>query len=519
MSDTAADVVVVGFGGAGVCAALEARAGGASVVVLDRFSGGGATAISGGVVYAGGGTPIQREAGVEDDPESMLAYLRAEVQGVVSEETLRDFCDRSVENLAWLAGHGVPFEASLCPVKTSYPTDDYYLYYSGNEGFSPFRELARPAPRGHRAKGRGLPGQSFYAPLKAAALAAGVTARYHCRATGLISDNGRVVGVEVSQLSGSWATLHGLLEARAIKVVNYLPGLGKRLRRIAADIERRHGVPARIMAEKGVILASGGFIYSRAMVEEHAPDYRRGMPLGTAGCAGDGIRLGQSVGGGVAHMGRVSAWRFLNPPEAFVEGALLNRQGCRYVNESLYGAAVGEELVDRNEGVGMLVIDAVLREKARGQIGRGKTQWFQTAPTWLNLKLNCRRAESLSDVARICRAPEAAVIATIEGYNAATAAGTPDAFGKEKRAVLRPPYFVIDCGIRSRTWPLPTLTLGGLTVAESTGAVQREDGSTVAGLYAAGRTAVGICSRQYVSGLSIADCVYSGRRAGRSVLG
>ncbi len=85
--------------------------------------------------------------------------------------------------------------------------------------------------------------------------------------------------------------------------------------------------------------------------------------------------------------------------------------------------------------------------------------------------------------------------------------------------MLRPPYFVIDCGIRSRTWPLPTLTLGGLTVAESTGAVQREDGSTVAGLYAAGRTAVGICSRQYVSGLSIADCVYSGRRAGRSVLG
>ena len=164
-----ADVVVVGFGGAGACAALEARAEGAEVVVLDRFSGGGATAISGGVVYAGGGTSIQREAGIEDDPAAMLAYLRAEVQGVVSEETLRDFCARSVENLDWLAGHGVPFEASLCPVKTSYPTDDYYLYYSGNEGFSPFRELARPAPRGHRAKGKGLPGQSFYAPLKAAA--------------------------------------------------------------------------------------------------------------------------------------------------------------------------------------------------------------------------------------------------------------------------------------------------------------------------------------------------------------
>ncbi len=34
-------------------------------------------------------------------------------------------------------------------------------------------------------------------------------------------------------------------------------------------------------------------------------------------------------------------------------------------------------------------------------------------------------------------------------------------------------------------------------------------------LYAAGRTAVGICSNSYVSGLSLADCVFSGRRAGR----
>jgi 3-oxo-5alpha-steroid 4-dehydrogenase len=64
-------------------------------------------------------------------------------------------------------------------------------------------------------------------------------------------------------------------------------------------------------------------------------------------------------------------------------------------------------------------------------------------------------------------------------------------------------------------YPAPMLTLGGLVVDESTGAVRRADGSTVEGLYAAGRTAVGICSRSYVSGLSLADCVFSGRRAGR----
>jgi 3-oxo-5alpha-steroid 4-dehydrogenase len=60
------------------------------------------------------------------------------------------------------------------------------------------------------------------------------------------------------------------------------------------------------------------------------------------------------------------------------------------------------------------------------------------------------------------------------------------------------------------------LILGGLVVAENGGAVLRESGKPVPGLYAAGRTAVGLCSRSYVSGLSLADCVFSGRRAGQA---
>ncbi len=84
-------------------------------------------------------------------------------------------------------------------------------------------------------------------------------------------------------------------------------------------------------------------------------------------------------------------------------------------------------------------------------------------------------------------------------------------------AVLdRAPYSLIDLSIRPRpAYPAPMLTLGGLAVAEDTGEVLRDDGTTISGLYAAGRSAVGLCSRSYVSGLSLADCVYSGRRAGR----
>lgn len=59
------------------------------------------------------------------------------------------------------------------------------------------------------------------------------------------------------------------------------------------------------------------------------------------------------------------------------------------------------------------------------------------------------------------------------------------------------------------------LTLGGLVAAEDTGHVLRPDSSPIDGLFAVGRCAVGICSHSYVSGLSLADCVFSGRRAGK----
>jgi len=515
--DEETEVVVVGFGGAGACAAIEACDAGAAVIVLDAFGGGGATAISGGVVYAGGGTHIQAEADVEDDVANMRAYLAQEVGDVVSPETLARFCEDSAANLRWLADQGVPFDASLCPVKTSYPTDDYFLYYSGNEGFLPFRATARPAPRGHRAKGTSLPGANFYAPLRVAAEARGATVHESCRAQELVVDNGAVVGVLVRQIPpGGAARWHRRLERWAIKLVNYNPGLAKRCRRWARGLEKKHGVVRRIRATKAVILTTGGFIYNRAMVKEHAPDFRRGMPLGTAGCMGEGIRMGQAAGGAVDRMDRMSAWRFLNPPPAFVEGMLLDAEGNRYVNESLYGAAVGEVMVEERGGVGLLVIDDELKRTARTQVGRGKTQWFQTGPALLNLWFNCKRADSVNALASLGGFEPEVLRATLEVYNQAVRTETPDAFGKEKRKALDPPFYLLDVGIRSKLWPLPTLTLGGLVVDEGDGGVLREDGSRVPGLLAAGRAAVGLCSRQYISGLSIADCVFSGRRAGKA---
>ena len=118
------DVLVIGWGAAGACAALEASSTGARVMVADRFMGGGASAKSGGVVYAGGGTQHQQAAGFSDSPQAMFDYLKHETQGVVSDATLHKFCDDSVSNLAWLESHGARYAHSVPPGgKTSYPSD------------------------------------------------------------------------------------------------------------------------------------------------------------------------------------------------------------------------------------------------------------------------------------------------------------------------------------------------------------------------------------------------------------
>jgi 3-oxo-5alpha-steroid 4-dehydrogenase len=109
--------------------------------------------------------------------------------------------------------------------------------------------------------------------------------------------------------------------------------------------------------------------------------------------------------------------------------------------------------------------------------------------------------------------------ATLAAYNAAARdPAAPDPAGKPaaaRRAQDQPPFALIDCSVRPRLfYPAPVLTLGGLVVDPASGQVLRPDGSPVDGLYAAGRSAAGLCSRSYVSGLSLADCVFSGRRAG-----
>lgn len=76
--DYEADVVVAGYGIAGVTAAIEAARAGAEVLVLERTGGwGGAASLAGGFIYLGGGTPLQKACGFEDSVENMKTFMKA----------------------------------------------------------------------------------------------------------------------------------------------------------------------------------------------------------------------------------------------------------------------------------------------------------------------------------------------------------------------------------------------------------------------------------------------------------
>jgi 3-oxo-5alpha-steroid 4-dehydrogenase len=511
--DDHADVVVVGFGGAGACAAIEAAEAGAEVLILDRFTGGGTTAVSGGVVYAGGGTSVQRAAGVSDSVSAMHDYLVEEVGDAVSPETLKEFCETSAGMIDWLAGHGVPFDPSVCPFKTSYPPDDYYLYHSGSELAWPFRSLAEPAPRGHRAHGRGTSGRVLFAALSKSALSvAGLRPR--TRAIRVVMSEGRAVGVECRRLAAPRRIVDWFdrLTRLATKPGLYVPALARQLRRRIEAIEARWSRPYFVAARRGVILAAGGFVNNRELMRAHAPAYRGGLPLGTQADDGSGIRLGVEVGGATARMSTVSAWRFLTPPSAFVRGVLVDETGRRFVDESSYGAAIGSRLV-AGGGRAWLLVDEPIVARARREL-RAQTLWFQRWQARYLLRLGRVRGSSVAEVARRAGVSPAGLAETVRSYGVGR-----DEFGKEPGLVAplgTPPYTLIDVSFRGRPgFPCPVLTLGGLVVDEVSGQVLDADGDAVAGLYAAGRNAVGVCSNSYVSGLSLADCVFSGRRAGR----
>ena len=518
--DAEVDVVVVGFGGAGACAALEAAEAGASVLIIDRYHGGGATAASGAVIYAGGGTTYQKTAGFDDTPEEMYKYMKQEITDAVSDETLRLYCEQSPQMISWLEKMGVPFSASLCPFKTSYPTDKYYIYYSGSENNGLYKANSKPAPRGHRARGKGISGLKLFHALEHTAQKKGVQIRRNTRVDSLVfSDDGLVIGIEGRTIPpGFMCKYYSFLNKVNSKLNTWWPKGGRKVYAWCKSIEKKNYRPYRARAKKGVILAAGGFMFNRKMVQEYNPLFRKTLPLGTYGDDGKGISLGQSAGGAISHMDRMSAWRFYTPPEPLIKGVLVDKEGKRICGEDLYGAKQGDYIA-QHEGIAYLVFDSKVYKEATKKVW-GQTAFWQKGTMLPMLFVTRKKAKTLKALAGKCRISPKGLEKTMAEYNERAKSGTPDPLGKMEKFVKpqeTPPFYALDCCFGSRSGiPTVAMSLGGLVVDEKTSEVINAEGKPIQGLYAAGRNAVGLCSNTYfASGSSIGDCVFAGRRAGK----
>jgi hypothetical protein len=66
------------------------------------------------------------------------------------EKKIRNYCEESVAHFDWLVAHGVPFNDTMYKGKHVLQMTDECLIWSGNEEVWPYREKAKPAPRGHK---------------------------------------------------------------------------------------------------------------------------------------------------------------------------------------------------------------------------------------------------------------------------------------------------------------------------------------------------------------------------------
>jgi succinate dehydrogenase/fumarate reductase flavoprotein subunit len=460
--DLESDVVVVGQGAAGGAAAIEAARAGAEVLVLERMTrGGGATALSTGLTYFGGGTAIQRACGFEDTVADMIAYLTLAAGPRVEPERVRRYCEGSVEHFEWFRALGVEFKASFVDDKLTHPVTDDGLMFSGNEQSWPECEQARPFPRGHKPAREGEAGGYLMEAILRGTREAGARVLNECRAERLVQrEDGRVVGV-------------------------------------AAVCEGRRLL---VKARRGVVLATGGFIFNKPMLAQHAPHLLQcNYPTGTPGDDGSGILMGLGAGGSAINLSEGLVLNAYYPPSAHLKGVMVDALGRRFVNEDAYIGRTSDAILTRAGGRAFLIVDDSLY---------GRTQAMH--------KLAAVE-ETFPALEKALAMPEGVLVHTLEHYNRCAERGEDPLFHKAPkwlRPLQTPPYAALDCGTQRSIFG--AFTLGGLAV-EITGEVRTPEDDLIPGLYAAGRCSAGLIreGRDYASGLSIGDASFFGRLAGR----
>jgi 3-oxosteroid 1-dehydrogenase len=531
------DVVVVGSGAGALVAAAVAAAGGAEVVVLEKSSRlGGGSALSTGLIFAPNSEQM-REAGIEDSPADALRYLSRLNGGIAPTERLETFLATQRALLDWLA-----METSL-RFRVIPDLPDFHPEFEGGRAggrhlaAEPFdgRLLGEWADRTRRSQSLPLTyyeieemggpakvkdwdfeliaerigadvraqGAAIVAPLVAECLRRGVSLRTDAAVTSLLTEDGRVSGVEIG----------------------------------------RGDTAERINARRAVILGTGGFEWDEAMNRQFLGVPLAG-PLTVPSNEGDGHRMAMRRGAGLSMMqeavwspvlhvpgeeydGR-PYWRNLASEKGRPHSLMVNRAGFRFGNENLNYVDIGHAFrvfdASRHEFPNLsafLVFDSAYKSTypvATAMPGEGAPQWMAEASSLRGLA-----AELGVDPSNLER--------TVGRFNGFAASGLDEDFGRGGTSFERyygdaansgpnstlgaldqPPYYAVPVELGSFG------NRGGVTAADD-GQVLDVDGRPIAGLYACGNTmAQTVLGQGYEGGGTLAQSTAYGFAAGRATV-
>ncbi|MFJ1969447.1 FAD-dependent oxidoreductase [Streptomyces sp. NPDC087903] len=503
ISEDTYDVIVVGSGGGLVGAYVAASRGLRTLVVEKTDVVGGTVAYSGAGLWFPGSAPLER-AGVEDDIENARTYLR-DVVADTSREGLQDAYLR--------AGRQLIDELERNPWFQSFvhgPVPDYYSWRpggtpTGRTVFPPPLEVAELGERFGLVR-RSLPterwgfdegpvvsgGRALIGRALAAFLETGNgTLRLNTALDGLVVEDGRVVGVEAVS----------------------------------------EGERVRFRAERGVLLAAGGFERDRELRERHqrlTGEWSNGAPANT----GDALRAGMAVGAATDLLDEAWFVPGLVRPDGLPVfhtgtrgGIWVNGAGERFVNETRPYDQAGHEIVRLHATTGVRHIPChwVFDQRQLDRDGIGFPPAEPPVAEWLASGA-LRKADTLGELAALIDVPADALDHTVKEFNGYAHAGTDERFHRGETPWDRMFHHIVGFPADPRQnfvatsvpgFPNPLLlpidtppfyaativpsdigTKGGLRIDERA-RVLRPDGGAIEGLYATGNTAAAMSGRVY----------------------
>jgi len=385
--DETTDVIVIGGGLAGHCAALAAAEAGARVWLIEKQPQiGGSTVLSSGY-FAFAGTDLQARAGIQDSDEALFQALREVGEHQNCEELVRAYVDHQIDAYHWLRAQGVAF---------------------GKVVMSSGQSVARS----HST----LPREVIAALARRVRSNAAITTVTQCAAERLVR-------------AGADRPVAGVI----VRTRRQLRALG---------------------ARKGVVLACGGFSMSEELLRLFAPNQAKALRYGGPGNTGDGIRMAWQLGAGLADMGYVKGTFGSHPRAdhsqhrtqsilAVYRGAIaVNRQGRRFVDESVSYKLLGDAVLMQPEAVGYQIFDQTVMDRSSPGVAL-----FDFQPA---LKLGLlMQADTLGELADRAGIARGVLSATVERYNGFVAAGRDADFGRSSLSsgggalvkIERPPFY------------------------------------------------------------------------------